>query len=430
MHRILFFLITCSETTDNKILKSCEVSNLTSLYFDNKIQNLSYDIAHTIKTYLKFFEVELFPYFKIISYFQDPFISKIIYIFVENIYNNDIVHYTIDITKKCDKIKVKKNLFSLYNNNNKIFTDNFVYNDKLILKISRILHFRIRFKETFSQLFNVCISDIIDSLKVVERTNYNLPVQLKKLNNLPLLSNPKEITGEQVSSFMDEASNFINSKDKYSRWILSKESSITELQDILEQINMWSKNFSIFHSMSSTKKHQHLRKLSHGIYQFCLNKKIYTRNFERYLSYFIKRVNDNLDRLTVFMVYTKLIGKNRGLFVRYNICNLLVWCWLYNTYSYQNLQEKNVFLELLYCISYQKTPTSIHYNYRDFSCSYISNFSEMQRIFIKRLFHFYFQDDSNRRLGFFRSITNQISWNFILCYLKLKCKLFSCQFIM
>lgn len=432
MNKIIIFFTTFYGTNNDLSLKqTSEYINYSALKINRiNIKNKEKNLSDDIKIWIMNFEKEVFPFFKIFSYFEDPFKSKIVYLFVENIYNNEVVHYTVDITKKYDKIKLKKSLFCLYCNNNKIFDENFQY-DENIIKESYITLLNIKpYKHFFSLIFNICSTDILNNIKIVERTNFELPIQLKTLKNIWILNNSKENYGFLICNFLTESFNFINSEEKYSRWILSDEIYKYEFQSILAYIQLWNTNLLSFYFISTNAKYYHLERLSNIIYQFCLQKKIYSNNFDRCLSFYIEKIYDKLDRLTIFLIYTKFICINKGYFVRYNMCNLFVYCWLYVTYGYQNFKEKNMFLQLLYSISYQKHPKSINYDFSDFACSYISSFSEMQRIFIKRLFFFYFNEEYSKNVYFLKSNKNQISWNFILCYIKLKCKIFSCQFIL
>lgn len=198
---------------------------------------------------------------------------------------------------------------------------------------------------------------------------------------------------------------------------------LSDIKKLLVYLQSWTIRRSFFFNAKVSKKLLYVKKLSKKISYACRRYDIKSECFNEFILRHIKKIHDNLDKLTLFLIFTKLSKFYTRPKSKYY--DLFVLSWIYLNYKPQNDNEKNELIQVVFLLNRIKCSSYKAFEKSKVTSSYLITVEQMNANIINRIMIIYFDEHRIFSHKYVPAWQFEILWSFMVHVIKLKCKLFN-----
>lgn len=428
------------------ILELVSVISKTGKIFNNKTE--------WFKLYHNFF----FCKQSVVEHLKDFFSISIIFLNI-NSCNEETsckLKSTIESAEKngsvSKNIDFNANYKNCTNSYNYIFKNNTINNTTLnasdVNKNSRKKYDEISTFKNIKDLKNVAPPDLEKVAKYnVEELNFcNNSCNFKLSNYVdckdeflkPFLNtkcNKNKLITTKEKKFTSNLNSAFNFKNRYTTTIIpylpttdknnQKSCFLPDVQKLLLYLQSWPIRHLFFFEASLIEKLNYIQNLSKKIYfasrRHCTSSEI----FNKFTLYHIRKIHNKFDKLTLFLIFTKIIKISNPFKPKYKFCELFVLSWVYLNYKPQNDSEQKDLLQAIYLtINNNHVLSKILFDDFKVKCLHITTIEQMKLNFMNRILLMYFNEDRIFRYTAVPAWQFQILWRFMVYMVHIKFQLF------
>lgn len=201
--------------------------------------------------------------------------------------------------------------------------------------------------------------------------------------------------------------------------------SLTNIKKLQTYIQSWTILHYYFFNASLAEKLDYIKKLSDKIYYTCRRYSIKPNDFKQFTLDKIKNIDDKLDKLTLFFIFTKLSKFADSNNPKCRYCDLFVLSWIYLNYKPQNDIEKRDLVLVVYFTTRNKNfPFNGLFVKHNVSSLQITMVDCMKLNFINRVLLIQFNEHRIFSYGSVNVWQLQLLWKFLVYIVEIKRKLF------